>query len=183
MPNTPPPPPPFTILIDTREQSPYQFGAIRDRAPHADRLVKVCTRSATMSVGDYAVAVELAPGTGTTLPIRIERKSKADLFGTIGAGRERFRREMERAADERLRLFLVAECNLLDCITDPPPHSELPGMIVVRTLESWAIRYGLQVWWCGARAGGEQVTYRLLEFGVKHFRGGSEKGERNGQVE
>lgn len=162
-------PPPFTILIDTREQSPYEFRAIRDRAPHADRMVAVRTRTETLNVGDYAVAVELAPGTGTTLPIRIERKSKSDLFGTIGAGRERFRREMERAGDSGLRLFLVVECNILDCIADPPPYSELPGMIVVRTLESWAVRYGLNVWWCGSRAGGEQVAYRLLEFGTKHF--------------
>ena len=155
---------PFTVLIDTREQTPYEFTAIRDRAPRQDQCIKVLTQRETLNVGDYA-----AVDNGGILPIRVERKSKADLFGTVGQGRERFRREMERAEADRLRLFLVVECNLLDCVADPPPHSELSGMIVVRTLESWAVRYGVGVWWCGSRRGGEQVTYRLLEFGVRHF--------------
>lgn len=153
---------PFAIIADTREQAPYTFDRIRARAPRQDEFVRVEVRRGTLEVGDYAAVRD-----GLTSRVRIERKSIADLFGTIGAGRDRFRREMERAADERLRLFLVAECTLADCVVAPPLYSELPGLVVVRTLESWAVRYGLNVWWAGSRAAGEQVTYRLLEFAVQ----------------
>lgn len=158
---------PFAIIADTREQAPYTFDRIRARAPRQDEFVRVEVRRGTLDVGDYAAAAAAAAPDGLTSRVRIERKSIADLFGTLGAGRDRFRREMERAADERLRLFLVAECTLADCIIAPPLYSELPGLVVVRTLESWAVRYDLRVWWCGNRAAGEQVTYRLLEFAVQ----------------
>ena len=74
----------ITILVDTREQRPWQF-------PHC-----FMTESATLATGDYSVK-------GLTDEVAIERKSLADLLACVGRERDRFEREVHRllAPDRR----------------------------------------------------------------------------------
>ena len=69
------------ILIDSREQRPYTFQNIKPEPPE--------TIMQGLTTGDYSVA-------GFESRICVERKSMIDLFGSVGTGRQRFEREMER---------------------------------------------------------------------------------------
>lgn len=76
---------PDSIFIDTREQKPLDL--------------PVDTKIMKLPVGDYC------PSTNIFDNVFIERKSVADLFGTLTNGIERFEREIAKAAE--LDLYLV----------------------------------------------------------------------------
>jgi len=80
---------PFTIAIDTREQAPYYFNNLHAGSDKSYRPMEIQTARVTLQQGDYSIV-------GHESHVAIERKSKADLFGTLSAGRERFQRELER---------------------------------------------------------------------------------------
>ena len=69
----------MTIIIDTREQTPLDFGA------------DVQVTRGTLHTGDYS-----APGLEDR--VVVERKSLADLTACVSHERERFWRELERLA-------------------------------------------------------------------------------------
>ena len=79
------------IFIDTREQKPLQF-------KNSEKL--------KLDVGDYAVAGENYNYT------YVDRKSFDDFCGTMGAGYERFRRELERCRSLGSYLFIVIESDI-----------------------------------------------------------------------
>ena len=66
--------PEYIVAVDTREQKPYRF-------PHSE--VK------TLATGDYSIV-------GLEDQVAIERKSKEDAYSSLGQGRDRFERELER---------------------------------------------------------------------------------------
>jgi ERCC4-type nuclease len=76
----------LTIVIDTREQTPWEFEGPTVRG--------------TLSTGDYSVQ-------GLEHSVAIERKSLADLIGSLTAGRDRFLREVERLKAFRYRCIVV----------------------------------------------------------------------------
>ena len=69
--------PEYTVSIDTREQTPYEFKK------------SIVT---TIPIGDYSLE-------GFEGEIAIERKSLNDLFGTLGGGHNRFKNELMQAQD------------------------------------------------------------------------------------
>ena len=66
--------PEIVVAIDTREQKPYRF---------ARSEVK------TLASGDYSIV-------GLEDRIAIERKTKEDAYSSLGQGRARFERELQR---------------------------------------------------------------------------------------
>lgn len=160
-------PPLPAILIDTREQAPYRFAAIKpDATPASKRdappltpagFLAVETRIGTLSSGDYSLA-------GFTGAIAIERKSKADAFGTIGtANRERFERELVRLATYEFAAVVV-EAEWSEIVSSPPPHTQVKPKTIMRSVLAWQQRYPQVHWWfVPGREAGEQVTYRILE--------------------
>ena len=80
---------PFVIVVDTREQTPWRFSA-------AVRVV----RATVPSGADYTVQ-------GLEGLIGIERKTLADLIGSLTSGRGRFMRSLERLAQRRFRAVIV----------------------------------------------------------------------------
>ena len=64
------------VIVDTREQAPLEF----HRLP---------SRPGTLAQGDYSIA-------GLENDFAVERKSIADLVGSLTSGRERFSREIDR---------------------------------------------------------------------------------------
>jgi ERCC4-type nuclease len=77
------------IVIDTREQLPFDFHGLRADARDQCRPLLVTTERGTLKQGDYSLK-------GHERAIALERKSLADLFSTIGQERDRFVRELER---------------------------------------------------------------------------------------
>jgi ERCC4-type nuclease len=144
---------PFTVVIDTREQHPFSFDSITgDRG----RVVEVVTCRAGLKTGDYSIQ-------GIEDLVAIERKSKTDLYGTVGRGRARFEREIERLATLDAAAVVI-ECDLASLLR-APERSRVSPSSVLNSLIAWSVRHRIPVWPCPGRRFAEIVTYRLL----RHF--------------
>ena len=134
------------IIRDTREQRGWSFANITPRPQ-----VEV----ATLASGDYSIK-------GLEDKVAIERKSLIDLFGTVGRGRDRFERELERLAKMRFAVVVI-EADLHIIATRPPARSQLPPKVVARSIAAWSMRYGVHFHDRRNRALAEKWTYILLE--------------------
>lgn len=132
--------PPFVIAIDSREQRPYSF-------PHP-------SVTTTLPTGDYSII-------GLEHLVAIERKSKQDAFGTIGKGRARFTRELERMA-EMERATIVIECTMAQFLK-PPPYTRMHPRAALNSLIAWWIKYGVSYQFPGNRLFAQTLTLRILE--------------------
>ena len=117
------------ILIDSREQSPLEFKGINSNT---------ILRKA-LCVGDYMVEFK----NGYVPPVSFERKSIGDLFGTLGKGYKRFKKELDRASKNNIKLILIIEGNLSKVIKGYR-YSEMKGATVVKRLFTIWIKYDLQ---------------------------------------
>lgn len=129
------------ILIDSREQQPYHFDG--------KQYEGTTTATATLSTGDYSLF-------GMTDLIALERKSLADLTGTLTSGRDRFTRECERG--KGLQYFgLIIEASL-DDVRRHKYRSKMTPQSLLQGLAAFSVRYGLHIHWCGCREGGEYMV-------------------------
>ena len=138
---------PFKIIIDTREQAPFTFGLI-------EQFDVVEVESRALKTGDYSIA-------GLEDEVSIERKSVADFYGSIGQGRERFEREMQRLAMLSYAAVVV-EGNWQDILFDRPQNILVPARAASNTILSWSIRYGVHFWLCDSRRQAELTAFHLL---------------------
>lgn len=142
----------LTVVVDSREQRPFQF-------PSASRIGKqeilVETVCLGLKAGDYSIR-------GWEDQIAIERKSLSDLFGTTGKGRERFERELERLAKMEYAAIVI-EGTWEDIARRPPSHTEMQPKSVIRSLLAWSQRYGVHIIAAGARPLAARLTYIMLE--------------------
>jgi ERCC4-type nuclease len=114
------------VLVDTREQSAWKFS-------------EACTvERCTLSEGDYSIA-------GYTDRVRVERKSLADLVGSLTIGRERFLAECERLMPYPFKA-LVIEATIEDVITHSYRSQAYPNS-VIGSVKSLFGDYGLPVYW------------------------------------
>jgi len=131
------------IIRDTREQAPFTFGGYDCEV-----------QSGTLTTGDYSLA-------GLSDRCAVERKSLDDLLGCLtGEGRERFERELARAAG--LDCFaVVVEASMQDMAegryrSKMKPHAALQSVLVFQ------VRYRVPFLWCGTRAGAEYAAFHFL---------------------
>ncbi len=122
----------YVVKIDTREQKALQFSP------------KITTKNTCLKFGDYGCEVETPEGTWWDVPIRFERKGFPDLFGTMGKGYERFKKEMERAQKANHKLFLLVEGSLKK-VQKGYTYSQISGDTMLKKLAMLEIRYGLHV--------------------------------------
>lgn len=145
-----------TVLIDTREQSPYAFRSIPADGSDPGQLLHVHTEVRGLKSGDYSLD-------GFADLVAVERKSKADLFGTVGQGRDRFERELERLNAMRFAAVMV-EAEWSEIMTSPPRHSQLGVKTISRSVLAWQQRYTRVHWhFWPTREVAEVVTFRILE--------------------
>ncbi len=133
----------FTILIDTREKLPYSYRN---------------SRVETLMIGDYSVE-------GYSSEITIERKTKEDVFMSLGKERYRFQQECENMTNYKYA-SIVVEGTLADLLT-PPFQTQMNPKAVVNSLVSWSIRYNIHVYFAGHRHFAQTLVYRILEKYVK----------------
>ena len=95
--------------------------------------------------------------------VAVERKSLADLFGTIGQGRDRFERELERL-NQMDFAAVVVEAQWSEVFDDPPRHSRLCPKTVFRSVNAWEQRYPRVHWsFLPGRDFAEVKAFRVLE--------------------
>ena len=135
----------LTIIEDTREQAPLDFSAFP--------FVEV--ERATLRSGDYSVK-------GWESRFAVERKSLADLVGTITHGHERFERELERLASFQYAAVVV-EAPEMDLRTGRY-RSQLLPRAAVGMITAFEVRYRIPFHFCGTRAMAAQRIYELAYY-------------------
>jgi ERCC4-type nuclease len=98
--------------------------------------------------------------------VAVERKSKADAYGSLGQGRARFRREWERLA--QLDYAAVVIEDTLPGFLQRPAHSKMSPASAVGTLLAWSVRYRVPVFFAGDRAHAQALTGKLLHMYAKY---------------
>ena len=131
---------PFTVVIDTREQTPWQFKTVDVIQNKQKFPLVVHTDSLSLKSGDYSIA-------GFEDLVAIERKSIGDALGTFTRGRERFERELDRmktmmyaaiyneGKPERMAREIRAEGRKVSMDS------------IMGSLRAWRQRYGVHVFW------------------------------------
>jgi hypothetical protein len=98
--------------------------------------------------------------------VAVERKGGiggvADLYGTLGQGRERFERELRRMAEMSFAAVVI-EASFAKILTAPPPQSRLNPKSVLRSIFAWMQRYHVHFVPCEDRRMAEVATFRLLQ--------------------
>lgn len=147
---------PCPVLIDTREQLPYRFAGIPADAAFGGGIWQVPRRTVQLPTGDYSLD-------GYASRVAVERKSISDLFGTLGQGRDRFIRELERL-NEMPFACVVVEAEWSEIFDSPPEHSRLEPRTVWRSVLAWMQRFPRVHWLpCPGREFAEVATLRILE--------------------
>ncbi len=112
----------ITLLCDTREPWPHPWARC---LPAHVRLVR-----AKLDTGDFALQ-------GHESGAVVERKTVSDLLGCIGNGRDRFERELERAAS--LQGFcVIVEGHLSDLLAET---RAIHRQAILGTLAAWTRRH------------------------------------------
>ena len=135
------------ILIDTREQTPFTLDGYE-------------TRIATLKTGDYSLE-------GYADKVAVERKSKEDAYGCVGASRRRFLECLERLSDLD-RAAIVIERSIEDFSSNPPERTRVDSRMAVGSYISWSCKYRIPVFWCHNKLYAERITVRFLFAYLKH---------------
>jgi len=160
---------PFTVLIDTKETTPWSFNDIPGMRGEGRLLVPTRRQALGLGMGDYTIAE--ARSSTTTWQMSIERKSIGDLFSTILAERKRFIRELEKLSCMKYAAVIV-EAPLEKVLSHFPAYwTEMemsPGVQlgkqrqVVGSIRAWQLRYPIVRWWFLSRSYCPIWAYRLM---------------------
>jgi len=138
------------ILIDTREQNPLEFKDVR--YPYVTDTVRM-----TLGVGDYGCQYE----DGWVAPVVFERKSIPDLFGTLGKGHERFKKEIARSKRDNIKLILIIEGSFSK-VMKGYGRSSLKGTSVIKTIMTFWVKYNLIPVFCKDRTEMKDYIYNYF---------------------
>lgn len=128
-----------TVVIDSREQKPYQFSGT--------------SIIAALPTGDYSLQ-------GMESMVAVERKELSDFIGCVTHDRERFTKELDRAATFR-RFWIIIEGSL-DQIERGEYRSKVNPNSVLGTIAAWENRYNVRFVFAGNRQTGNRTAERLL---------------------
>ena len=129
-----------TIIIDTREQTPWKFANLR-------------TIAGSLTTGDYSIS-------GLTHLVAVERKGLDDLLSCVGRHRDRFRRELARLRGFRFRAVIV-EASYTD-LEAGEWRSQVKPAAVLGSLAGWQCQYSLPVMLVGTHRAGAEFCERYL---------------------
>jgi len=133
----------YIIIVDSREQKPY-----------FTKNVEV----AGLKTGDYSIK-------GYEDRIAIERKSIADLFGTLGKGNKRFKKELERSRS--LEYFAIIIDGTFRQVRDKDfPDSyrtKMKGFVILKILFTLIVKYKVHVFFGGDRKQSKSIVKQLFD--------------------
>lgn len=147
---------PFTVVVDSREQSNWDFKNFRADARQKRLPLVVRTVTKGLKSGDYSIE-------GIEDRISVERKSLSDLYSTLGQGRERFERELQRLSEMEVAAVVI-EADWRTIIENPPEESKLSPKSVFRSINAWEQEFPTIHWhamW--SRDMAERKCFRILE--------------------
>ena len=134
----------MTILVDSREQRPFNF-------EHERYDVQI--QPGTLSVGDYSLV-------GLTDKVAVERKSLPDLLGCLGRERERFEKELQRG--QALDAFAVVVEGSWSDLANGNFRSQINPHAACQSVLAFMARYRTAFLFAGSRAAAEYVAWGFL---------------------
>jgi hypothetical protein len=133
------------IVVDTREQQPLKF---KD-------LNVICSK---LECGDYAKSVDSK--------VVVERKSLGDFYSTLSNGFERFKREIERAAEAGTYIVVVTECQLKTALYAKRKFGLCSGEYIMHHMRQLCRQYtNIQFVFADGKAEASKKTLFILEMG------------------
>ena len=144
-----------TILVDTREQTPFFNSAVFI----GGKSIPLNTERTTLKTGDYSLK-------GLYDKISIERKSRTDFWQSITRERERFEREIERLSKFKYKCVVV-EGDLDSCIAAPLYGRKISPIAISATVASWNVKYNVPFYFLRGRQEAEIFTLQTMFFVMK----------------
>ena len=132
-------------IVDSREQCPFTF--------EHERYAGTDVETGTLDTGDYSLA-------GLTDRVAVERKSLPDLVGCLSQGRERFERELQRAA--ALDAFVVVVEAAWADLTAGKYRSQMNPHSACQSVLAFTCRYRVPFLFAGSRSGAEYACWGFL---------------------
>lgn len=144
----------FTIVVDTRENKPFSF---------EEYPVEVLQN--TIETGDYAVHQPDHYGNHDTLeaPFAVERKAAGDFVSSVSSSRERFKREIKRAADWPAPMPIVVEKPWIH-FSQGNYYANVHPNALSGTVDTWGEAYNCQFFFRDNRKDAEDFTYEMLKW-------------------
>lgn len=130
------------LVVDSREQTPFTFAGYDAEVSEG-----------ALTVGDYSLF-------GLTDRVAVERKSLADLVLCLGRERERFERELQRAA--ALSAFMVVVEAPWGDLAAGNYRSQLNPNSARQSVLAFTCRYRVPFMFAGTRAEAERMTFDYL---------------------
>ena len=153
----------LTIIEDSREQTPLDFMGYRG--------VDVIRHG--LKTGDYSIA-------GCENELCFERKSVADLVGTLIGGHERFLREMDRMKDFKVKYILVEHTAGAVYRYCEKQGWEYKFDVIMQSLLAYAYHYQVRVRFCKDREDmAAYIVKKSREFLKEQERKGEEQCQEN----
>ena len=140
------------IQIDTREQRPLSF--THEWVEGVERV--------KLDYGDYRCRYK----DGTVSKLVYERKSLGDLFGTMGKGYGRFKKEVQRCKDDEGQMIVIIETSVSKVLKGTE-HSKMSGVSVLRKLFTIWFRYGIPFVCVGSR---REASVYIVEGYISWYR-------------
>ena len=148
------------IVCDTREQKNEHILKYFDR--HGIPFI-----TATVHTGDYVM-------TGSRYPVAVERKASCGelAHNLLSRDRGRFYREVRRAKEEGIKLYIVCEHGKgIESIEDVAkwqnPYGRVTGRMLREAIYKCAIGYGCEFIFCNKRQTGKLIHEILTNGGIK----------------
>lgn len=156
----------FTIVQDSNEGAPWLFRGMKGKAKSGVRppIVVKTVKKALWNWGRNEWGVGLADYSidGLEEEVQIERKSIADLFGTLSSRRDNFEREVARLNEQCVSACVMIEGGF-NHIASFKEHGPDPSS-VIGTILAWGQRYPKVHWIpAGSRDMAERLSFRFLE--------------------
>ena len=134
------------IVIDTREQKPFDFD------------VNFSTIRSKLECGDYATEIESK--------LVIERKSIMDFFSTLSGGLERFKKEAARARDNGIYIVVVVETTINSALYGTRRFGKCSNDYVMRNMRQMCREFeNIQFVFAKDRKEALQKTLYILNMG------------------
>jgi len=131
------------IVIDTREQQPLKFKGLN-------------IISSKLECGDYAKSIDSK--------VVVERKSLGDFYSTLSTGFDRFKREIERAAEAGIYIVVVTECQLKTALYAKRKFGMCTGEYIMHHMRQLCREYNnIQFVFANGKAEAAKKTLFILE--------------------
>lgn len=149
------------IYRDTREQKKLEF----EVGGLVSEVIDI-----KLPYGDYAGAWEDKDGKHIEfMPIFFERKSLGDLYGTLGKGMERFKKEIERAKEDGSQLIIIVEACFAEVLYGYE-YSRMEGDAIIKTLMTLWVKHDIPHILCNDRDDMKRTILEMFSAVGRNFK-------------